>query len=150
MNQGRFAEARRLLDSLVADHWFNGNALALRARLAALSGAGDGAAEMQRALVHAPSHWPYRKALHQLLAARGQTREAAGALRDFLREEGFRADSWAQYSELVASFDPALSAAALGRARELDVHFGATPAPRDALPPPARTREDSNLKPSDP
>ncbi len=150
MDQGKFAEARQLLNSLVADEWFRGNALALRARLAVLSGSGDELEAMQRAVFHAPSHWPYRKVLFQILVARGQTLEAARALRDFLREEGFRAESWAQYSELVASIDPALSAAAMQRAGELDVHFGKSAPTREHLSSPARTREDSNLKPSDP
>ena len=133
MDQGNFTEARRLLDSLVADEWFRGSVLALRARLAMLSGSGDGLEEMQRAVFHAPWHWPYRKALHQILLARGQPLEAARALQSLLREEGFRAESWAQYAGIFTSIDPALSAAAMQRARELDVHFDKS-TPREKAP----------------
>ncbi len=126
--EGKYDLARQHLEAAASQRFYEPATLVLSALIRRAEHSGDGLAEINRALELTPDDWPLTRRKYQFLLAEGKPAIAIKALRVFISEHPFRAESWQMLAEhMQENGNPEAAKVAWQRAAERDVHLVQTP-----------------------
>jgi tetratricopeptide (TPR) repeat protein len=125
---GNFEESKARLSKVALESFHRPAALEMMAMVRRAEHSGDGLEEMNQALALRPNDWPLTRRKVKFLLADGKNKEAVNAIRDFVFEHPFRAETWQLLSQLMRDGGNLKAAeVAAQRAADRDVHLDQPP-----------------------
>ena len=124
MRTGDLSRAREALAKAERSPNLAADILITRAAIEHLETGHDSGDLLRQAVALQPRNWPIRKRHLAHLDQTGRTAEAARELRDFLKEQPFRAESWAMLGDFLEKLGQTDAAnVARGQAAQRDVRL---------------------------